>query len=78
MEKKQVVLSASTTTGDLTLGNYIGAINNWTRMQDEFDCFYMVADLHSLTVYQDPKELKQRTLSFLPSTWPVALILRRM
>ncbi len=59
-----MVLSASTTTGDLTIGNYIGAINHWTCMQEEYDCFYMVADLHSLTVYQDPKELKQRTLSF--------------
>jgi tryptophanyl-tRNA synthetase len=61
---KKTILSASTTTGNLTLGNYIGAINNWTQMQDEYNCFYMVADLHSLTVYQDPKELKQRVLSF--------------
>ena len=61
---KKTILSASTTTGDLTLGNYIGAINNWKAMQEEYQCFYMVADLHSLTVYQDPKELKQRTLSF--------------
>ena len=64
MKAKKVVLSASTTTGDLTLGNYIGAINNWARMQEEYDCFYMVADLHSLTVYQEPGELKHRTLSF--------------
>ena len=64
MEAKKVVLSASTTTGDLTIGNYIGAINNWTLMQEEYDCFYMVADLHSLTVYQDPKELEQKTLRF--------------
>jgi tryptophanyl-tRNA synthetase len=61
---KKTVLSASTTTGDLTLGNYIGAINNWSQMQEEYNCYYMVADLHSLTVYQDPKELKKRTLSF--------------
>lgn len=61
---KKTVLSASTTTGDLTLGNYIGAINNWASMQEQYNCYYMVADLHSLTVYQDPKELKQRTLSF--------------
>ena len=61
---KKTVLSASTTTGDLTLGNYIGAINNWKTMQEEYNCFYMVADLHSLTVYQEPKELRQRTLSF--------------
>lgn len=64
MANKKTVLSGSTTTGDLTLGNYIGAINNWKSMQEQYNCFYMVADLHSLTVYQDPKELKQRTLSF--------------
>ncbi len=64
MKEKKTILSASTTTGDLTLGNYIGAINNWAKLQNEYNCFYMVADLHSLTVYQDPKELKQRTLSF--------------
>ncbi|MCB0378603.1 MAG: tryptophan--tRNA ligase [Bdellovibrionales bacterium] len=61
---KKTVLSASTTTGDLTLGNFIGAIHNWTQMQEEYSCYYMVADLHSLTVYQDPKELHQRCLSF--------------
>lgn len=61
---KKTILSASTTTGNLTLGNYIGAINNWTQMQEEYNCYYMVADLHSLTVYQDPKELRQRVLSF--------------
>ena len=64
MRQKKVVLSASTTTGDLTIGNYIGAISNWARMQEEYDCFYMVADLHSLTTYQDSGELKQRTLCF--------------
>src|SRR5680860_483614 len=64
MAAKKTVLSASTTTGDLTLGNFIGAINNWKPMQDQYDCFYMVADLHSLTVEQNPKELRERTLSF--------------
>lgn len=64
MSLKKTVLSASTTTGDLTLGNYIGAINNWKPMQEQYNCFYMVADLHSLTVYQDPQELQKRTLSF--------------
>lgn len=61
---KKTVLSGSTTSGDLTLGNYIGAINNWKLMQDEYDCFYMVADLHALTTKQDPKELEHRCLSF--------------
>jgi tryptophanyl-tRNA synthetase len=61
---KQTLLSASTATGNLTLGNYIGAINNWTKLQEQYDCFYMVADLHALTVRQDPKELQERSLSF--------------
>lgn len=62
---KKTILSGSTVTGDLTLGNYIGALNNWTKLQDEFDCFYFLADLHALTVQQDPKILKERTYSFL-------------
>ena len=61
---KKTILSASTVTGDLTLGNYIGAINNWRMLQDEYDCFYFLADLHALTVFQDPKVLRERTYSF--------------
>ena len=62
---KKTILSGSTVTGDLTLGNYIGAMNNWTKLQQEYDCFYFLADLHALTVQQDPKILKERTYSFL-------------
>ncbi|MFP5385114.1 MAG: tryptophan--tRNA ligase [Bacteriovoracia bacterium] len=61
---KKTILSGSTVTGDLTLGNYIGAINNWTKLQEEYDCLYFLADLHALTVFQDPKALKERTYSF--------------
>ncbi len=61
---KKTILSASTSSGDLTIGNYIGAINNWTKLQEEYNCYYMVADLHALTTYQDPEELRQRGLSF--------------
>jgi tryptophanyl-tRNA synthetase len=61
---KKTVLSGSTVTGDLTIGNYIGAINTWTQIQDEFDCLYFLADLHALTVHQDPKVLRDRTYSF--------------
>lgn len=61
---KKTILSGSTVTGDLTLGNYIGAINNWKKMQDEYNCLYFLADLHALTVHQDPKILKERTYSF--------------
>jgi tryptophanyl-tRNA synthetase len=61
---KKTILSGSTVTGDLTLGNYIGAINNWRQLQDEYNCLYFLADLHALTVYQDPKVLRERTSSF--------------
>lgn len=61
---KKTILSGSTVTGDLTLGNYIGAINNWKQLQDQYDCLYFLADLHALTVVQDPKILRERTYSF--------------
>jgi len=61
---KKIILSGSTVTGDLTLGNYIGAIKNWKDLQNEYDCLYFLADLHALTVHQDPKILRERTYSF--------------
>lgn len=61
---KKTILSGSTVTGNLTLGNYIGAISNWTKLQNEYDCLYFLADLHALTVQQDPKILKDRIYSF--------------
>jgi tryptophanyl-tRNA synthetase len=61
---KKVILSGSTVTGDLTLGNYLGAIHNWKKLQNDYDCLYFVADLHALTVTQEPKALQQRTRSF--------------
>jgi tryptophanyl-tRNA synthetase len=64
MSGKKTILSGSTVTGDLTLGNYIGAINNWKKLQEDYDCLYFLADLHALTVEQDPKVLKERTYSF--------------
>lgn len=57
-EKKTIVMSGIRPTGFLHLGNYFGAIRNYVRMQDEFQCFFMVADLHSLTTHPDTKELK--------------------
>lgn len=51
-------MSGIRSTGFLHLGNYFGAIRNYVRMQEEFDCFFMVADLHSLTTHPDTKELK--------------------
>jgi len=64
--KKQIVMSGIRPTGFLHLGNYFGALRNYVRMQDEYQCYFMVADLHSLTTHPDTKELKtnvQRVLS---------------
>ncbi|MBC7901808.1 MAG: tryptophan--tRNA ligase [Gemmatimonadaceae bacterium] len=59
MEKKQqIVMSGIRPTGFLHLGNYFGALRNYVRMQDEFECYFMVADLHSLTTHPDTKQLK--------------------
>jgi tryptophanyl-tRNA synthetase len=66
MKKKGIVMSGIRPTGFLHLGNYFGALRNYVRMQEEYDCFFMVADLHSLTTHPDTKELKtnvQRVLS---------------
>lgn len=62
---KKRILSGIQPSGEgiFTLGNYIGAVRNWTRMQEEFDCAYFIADLHSITVRQDPQTLKKQTLS---------------
>ncbi len=59
---KKTVFSAVQPTGKITLGNYLGAIRNWTPLQNEYDCLYCVADLHSLTVTQVPAELRKNTL----------------
>ena len=62
---KKRILSGIQPSGEgiFTLGNYIGAVRNWSRMQEEFDCAYFIADLHSITVRQDPQTLKKQTLS---------------
>jgi tryptophanyl-tRNA synthetase len=57
-DKKQVVMSGIRSTGFLHLGNYFGAIKNYVRMQEEYDCYFMVADLHSLTTHPDTNDLK--------------------
>jgi tryptophanyl-tRNA synthetase len=60
MEKKQqIVMSGIRPTGLLHLGNYFGALRNYVKMQEEYECYFMVADLHSLTTHPDTKELKQ-------------------
>ncbi len=57
--QKKIVMSGIRPTGFLHLGNYFGAVRNYVRMQEEFECYFMVADLHSLTTHPDTKELKE-------------------
>ena len=63
--KKKIMLSGIQPSGDLHLGNYLGAVRNWGARAEEFDCYYFMADLHTLTVRQDPKLLRRRSLEQL-------------
>lgn len=55
------VFSGVKPTGSLTIGNYLGALKNWARVQDDYKCYFCVVDLHAITVQQDPKELREAT-----------------
>lgn len=61
--KRKRILSGIQPTGTPTLGNYLGALRNWALLQNNYDCLYMVADLHALTVRQNPAELRRNTRS---------------
>jgi len=63
MKAKRRIFSGIQPSGGLTIGNYLGAIKNWLKLQEEYDCLYCIVDLHALTVRQDPIELRQRTMS---------------
>ena len=65
IDDKKVLFSGMQATGNLTLGNYVGALKNWLTLSDEYECFYSVVDLHSITVRQDPTELRQRARKLL-------------
>ncbi|WP_435789162.1 tryptophan--tRNA ligase [Clostridium sp.] len=62
---KKVIFSGIKPSGDLTLGNYIGAIKNWVKLQEDYECYFCVVDLHAITVKQEPKDLRKRTLEIL-------------
>lgn len=62
---KKRIFSGMQPSGCMTLGNYLGAIKNWATLQDEYDCFYCIVDLHALTVRQNPEEFRERALSLL-------------
>src|ERR1043165_135084 len=55
---KEIVVSGIRSTGFLHLGNYFGAMQNYVKMQDDYPCYFFVADYHSLTTHPDPKDLK--------------------
>lgn len=63
--KKPIVLSGIQPSGNLNIGNYIGAMQNWVALQDEYECIFLIVDLHAITVSQVPADLRKRCLSFL-------------
>lgn len=65
IKEKKRMLSGIKPSGDLTLGSYLGAIKNWSARSEEYDCFYFMADLHAITVRQNPADLRRRTLEQL-------------
>ncbi|WP_428313144.1 tryptophan--tRNA ligase [Hydrocarboniphaga sp.] len=62
---RPIVLSGIQPSGRLTLGNYLGAIKNWLPLSERYDCYYMLVDLHAITVRQDPAQLRERSYEFL-------------
>jgi len=65
MENKKVIFSGMQPSGSLTLGNYLGALKNWVKLQSEYDCYYCVVDMHAITVPKEPKDLRKNTLEVL-------------
>ena len=65
LDGKKSIFSGMQATGTLTLGNYLGALKNWVELENEYECFYCVVDMHSITVRQDPAELRKRARALL-------------
>ena len=65
MEEKKTMLSGIKPSGDLTLGSYLGPLHHWPKMIEEYDCYFFMADLHAITVRQDPAALRRRTIEQL-------------
>ncbi len=65
MQDRQTIFSGVQPSGMLTIGNYLGAIKNWVKLQDEYNCYYCVVDMHALTVRQQAAEFKKRCLDTL-------------
>lgn len=65
MDDKKIVFSGVQPSGNLTLGNYLGAIKNWVSLQDDYNCIYAMMDLHTITVRQTPADVRRRTMEVL-------------
>lgn len=65
MKAKPIVLSGAQPSGQLTIGNYLGALRQWDQMQDDYDCLYCIVDLHAITVRQEPAALRSASLDSL-------------
>lgn len=63
--KSKTIFSGIQPSGDLTIGNYLGAIKNWITLQDDYNCFFCIVDLHAITVKQEPKKLREKILEVL-------------
>src|SRR5665811_1998963 len=64
-DDKKVIFIGIQPSGDLNLGNYLGAIKNWVKLQEKYECYFCVVDLHAITVKQEPKDLRKKTLEVL-------------
>ena len=73
MEQKKRIFSGMQPSGVITLGNYLGALKNWTKLQDEYDCIYCIVDMHAITVRQDPVKLRKQARDLLVQYLAVGL-----
>ncbi len=65
VEQKKIIFSGMQPSGLITLGNYLGALNNWTKLQDDYNCLYCIVDMHAITIRQDPVKLRKQAKELL-------------
>jgi tryptophanyl-tRNA synthetase len=75
---KPIVFSGAQPSGELTIGNYMGALRQWVNMQDDYHCIYCIVDLHAITARQDPEKLRKATWTRWRSIWHAVSILRKV
>ena len=64
-QQKKIIFSGMQPSGLITLGNYLGALNNWTKLQDDYNCLYCIVDMHAITIRQDPVKLRKQAKELL-------------